>query len=337
MRTCLNERERYNIEYALKAGQTVQQIAATLERAQSCIYAEIKRGTIEQLNSDLTVRKEYCADVAQRRHAEKCQSRGVGLKISNDIQLAKFLENKILSDGYSPYAAMQSAKNSGYNVPFSLSTLYNYIRGGVFEKLNKKHLNKRRKHNTDRRQAKKKYNKNVLSIEQRDRDINKRQEFGHWEIDTVVGRQGTTTCLLVLTERKTRYELIRKMSHKSAECTAAELDKLEIEYGDKFKRIFKTVTSDNGCEFFGGGIVNKSVHGGERFKMYYCHPYRSNERGSNELQNRFIRRFIKKGVDIAGVSKKRVKEVQDYINSYPRKLFDGLSAADMLAHETGFI
>lgn len=337
MRTCLNERERYNIEYALKAGQTVQQIAATLERAQSCIYAEIKRGTIEQLNSDLTVRKEYCADVAQRRHEEKCQSRGVGLKIGNDIQLATYLENKILNNGFSPYAAMQSAKKDGYNVPFGLSTLYNYIRGGVFEKLNKKHLSRRRKHNVHMRQAKKKYNKNVLSIEQRDRDINKRQEFGHWEIDTVVGRQGTTTCLLVLTERKTRYELIRKMSHKSAECTAAELDRLEKEYGEKFKSIFKTVTSDNGVEFYGGGIVNKSIYGGERFKMYYCHPYRSNERGSNELQNRFIRRFIKKGIDIAGVSKKRVKEVQDYINSYPRKLFDGLSAADMLAHETGFI
>ena len=338
MRTCLTEKERYCIEYALQAGQTPKQIAAALNRSKSCIYAEIKRGTVSFLDSELIPYDKYCADVAQAAHAAACRSRGAGLKIDSDIRLANYLENKIISCGYSPYAAMQAAVSSGFSVTFSLSTLYNYIRGGVFLKLCKKHLHKYKKQSKCRReQAKRKYARGVKSIEDRDKKINTRCEFGHWEMDTVVGRQGTTTCLLVLTERKTRFEIIRRMPNKSAECTQHELDVIERRLRGRFKSVFKTITTDNGGEFYGNGIVNASVYGGVRFEHFYCHPYCSNERGSNEIQNRFIRRFVKKSTDIASVSKKRVKEIQDYINNYPRALFSGLSSAQMLANETGFV
>ena len=217
MRTCLTEKERYCIEYALQAGQTPKQIAAALNRSKSCIYAEIKRGTVSFLDSELIPYDKYCADVAQAAHVAACRSRGVGLKIDSDIELANYLENKIISCGYSPYAAMQAAVSGGFSVTFSLSTLYNYIRGGVFLKLCKKHLHKYKKQTKCRRtQAKRKYARGVKSIEDRDKQIDTRCEFGHWEMDTVVGRQGTTTCLLVLTERKTRFEIIRRMPNKSA-------------------------------------------------------------------------------------------------------------------------
>ena len=35
----------------------------------------------------------------------------------------------------------------------------------------------------------------------------------------------------------------------------------------------------------------QSIHGGKRLEVYYCHPYRSGERGSNENANSIIRRF----------------------------------------------
>lgn len=333
-RTCLSLKERYIIEHELKHGRTPRQISEELNRALSCIYAEIKRGTVIQLRSDLTEYKTYLADYAQMVHERNCQSRGVGLAIGNDIQLAKRLETLILDNGYSAYSALQIAKQEGYNVTFKLSTLYNYIRNGVFHTLNKKHL---RKYKTEKK--KQIVTKKVIhgkSIETRNKDILKRQDFGHWEMDTVVGRQGTTTCLLVLTERKTRYEIIRKMAHKSVDCTLAELDNLEKEYGEKFKEIFKTVTSDNGVEFLGGGILEKSINGGKRFEHYYCHPYASNERGSNENQNRFIRRFVKKGSDIAYVTNSEIQYIENYINTYPRKLFDGKTAKDMWLVEMGF-
>ena len=43
------------------------------------------------------------------------------------------------------------------------------------------------------------------SIEKRPEDIDTREEFGHWEMDTVVGKRGESKhSLLVLTERKAR-------------------------------------------------------------------------------------------------------------------------------------
>ena len=41
------------------------------------------------------------------------------------------------------------------------------------------------------------------SISKRAESVEKREEFGHWEMDTVVGKKGTKEVLLVLTERKT--------------------------------------------------------------------------------------------------------------------------------------
>ncbi len=47
------------------------------------------------------------------------------------------------------------------------------------------------------------------SIEMRPKDIRYRNEIGHWEMDTVVGAQGKSKqSFLVLTERKTRYEIV---------------------------------------------------------------------------------------------------------------------------------
>ena len=62
---------------------------------------------------------------------------------------------------------------------------------------------------------------------------------------------------------------------------------------------------------------------------FYAHSYCSYERGSNENNNRFIRRFIRKGTDIGKYSKACIKEIEKYINTYPRKQFGGKSADEV--------
>ncbi len=68
-------------------------------------------------------------------------------------------------------------------------------------------------------------------------------------------------------------------------------------------------------------------------RVYYCHPYCSSERGSNENQNGFIRRFVPKGTPISRYTPKRLREIQDFINDYPRRLFNGESARTMFNRE----
>ena len=71
---------------------------------------------------------------------------------------------------------------------------------------------------------------------------------------------------------------------------------------------------------------------GSRCDIYYAHPYSSFERGTNENHNGIIRRFIKKGTDITDINKSKVREVQDWMNNYPKKSLNGLTPIEK-AHE----
>ena len=93
-------------------------------------------------------------------------------------------------------------------------------------------------------------------------------------------------------------------------------------------RIFKTITVDNGCEF----ADVKGIEKGGRTQLYFCHPYSSWERGSNENLNKMIRRFVPKGFSINKVSRKQVHQIQTFMNSYPRKIL-GWRCADDVFYE----
>ena len=60
----------------------------------------------------------------------------------------------------------------------------------------------------------------------------------------------------------------------------------------------------------------------KRTKVYYAHPYSSFERGSNENANKLIRRFIPKGADISSYSDEKIKYIENWINNYPRRIFN---------------
>lgn len=331
----LNEIDRYKIEALKKAGLSNAGIAEQVGRCERTIRREIRRGTVVFRNTDLTERKEYCADVAQRKYIENAANKGPGLKIGNDHELAKYIEDKIIDEKQSPDAVIGRIKAVGLKFKTSIctKTLYNYIDKGIFLKLsNKDLLNKRNK-------AKRKYKKvrkvalnNIKgrSIEERPEEINTREKIGHWEMDCVVSGRGSKTVLLVLTERCSRKALIYKMSGKTQENVGYVLDKLEIKYRNGFKKIFKSITMDNGCEFVNQQLIEKSViTKKKRTTAYYAHPYSSWERGSNENTNKIIRRFIPKGANISKYSKKAIKTIEMWINNYPRRILKYKTAIEI--------
>lgn len=143
-------------------------------------------------------------------------------------------------------------------------------------------------------------------------------------MDSVIGQRGKSkNTLLTLTERKTRAEIIFKLPDHSAEAVVAAVDRLEKRWGEMFKTVFKTITVDNGTEFAYCAELERSAIGeGKRTKMYYCHPYSSWERGTNENNNRLIRRHIPKGVDFEDTTDEEIKYIETWINNYPRGIFD---------------
>lgn len=327
----ITERERYLIEFMKKKGYTVKRIAQEMGKCESTIYNELRRGKVELLNSDLTTRTEYCADFAQNDYKYKQTAKGIDLKLSNDYDFVRFIEHKIVKERYSPYAALVKAKQQGFKTDICLRTLYTYIHMGLFTNITQEHMPyQKRKRQYDDVQRVSVKNIDKPSIEQRPEEILQRKDYGHWEMDTVYsGQNKGKCCLLVLTERKYRDEIIMKMPDRTAASTVRCLNRLQRSYGVKaFREKFKTITVDNGSEFadYKGMTKNK------RTEVYYCHPYASSERGSNENQNKLIRRWIKKGEDISKYTDGQIKDIENWINNYPRKMFGGLSVKEYMQH-----
>lgn len=302
-------------------------IAELLGYSHQAIYAELKRGVWMKRNSDWTEIKLYSADIAQRAHDFNNRDRGCQPKIGRDHETLAVIEDLILRRKLSPAAALATIKRENLPVKtdICLTTLYHYIDKGYFRRLTNKDLvyrgTRRRKYCKVKRA---KRLSRGTSIELRPPHVLARDEFGHWELDSVIGARAKGNTLLVLTERKTRFELVFRAKDKTSTSTVKMLDRLEKRLGvSQFRQIFKTITCDNGCEFADYQGMELSTRGNSfRTSVYYCHPYCSSERGSNENQNRLLRRFIHKGVSIAHYSDKEIAEACNYLNNLPRKLFD---------------
>ncbi|MDS4515954.1 IS1239 transposase [Streptococcus pneumoniae] len=164
------------------------------------------------------------------------------------------------------------------------------------------------KFSLDKKQASTNFKPAGQSIAQRPEAINLRLENGHYEIDTVLLTRAKNYCLLVLTDRKSRHQIIRLIPNKSAEVVNQAL-KLIL----KQHKIL-SITADNGTEFNRLSDVFSEEH------IYYAHPYASWERGTNENHNRLIRRWLPKGTK--KMTPKEVAFIEKWINNYPKKCLD---------------
>ena len=72
---------------------------------------------------------------------------------------------------------------------------------------------------------------------------------------------------------------------------------------------------------------------GKRTFVFYCHPYSSWERGSNENNNRLIRRHIPKGTDFDENTDADIAYIENWINNYPRAIFEYKTAEQMFEEE----
>lgn len=318
----LTPTKRIQLDAFIRAGMKPTDIAKELGVHHTTIYRELKRCTYEHLNSDYTTETRYNPEGAQARYEANLRAKGPELKIGNDYELADYLIAKIRDEKYSPEAAIGEAEVKGW--PFKThicaSTAYNYIRGEIFgDELTVSMLPQHGKRHQPERPAGSMPRKPAgRSIEDRPEHINDRSTFGHWEMDSVESCQGVSNTYIVMTERKTRWELIIPSPDKTAASVVAAIDGLEAKYGDLFPKVFRSITCDNGCEFADAAGIERSASGkGTRTEVYYCHPYRPSERGSNENQNGLIRRHLPKGTDLSTVSYEETKRIEDWLNNYP--------------------
>lgn len=334
----LSWNDRLTIERMLLKGYTKKDIAAAIGCCLATIYNEVKRSTYVHTNGDLTEEVRYNPDGAQSRYETFLRQKGSTRKLVRCPELSAYIEHLICQQHYSPEAALNELRNN--NIIFaeeirSVNTVYSAIEAGIFETLTLTYLPQGRKKHEKRSVKTQKRAVAGTSIENRPIEILSRDEFGNWEMDCVIGKSKNKKTILVLTERKTRMEIVEALKSKTAEEVSKALNRIEKRYGKSFYDVFKTITVDNGPEFSDPEMMEKALYRkGERTKIYYCHPYSSYERGSNENNNRFVRRFFPKGSDFdVTVNRNNVKDVEFWINTYPRPMFNGRCARELYLDE----
>lgn len=321
----LNSYERGQIALLTSDGLSPYAIAKKINRSPNTIRSEILRGSVAQIKNGSTV-SFYFPDVAERKYLvnrKLCRPKFKLLTCGSfiDYAVSKFLIDHFSFDAIRGQAIVSNLFPKSHTV--SAKTLYNYVDKGL---LPIKNIDLPLKVKRSSKSSRVRKNKKILgnSIDERPQQANERTEFGHWEIDTVIGkRQGKNEVLLTLTERMSRKELIRKIPCKESRHVQAAITALRHELKGHFNDVFKSITSDNGAEFSELSQIEKE----SATKVYFAHPYCSGERGSNERHNGLIRRFIPKGKSMNDYSVEKIAWVENWCNSLPRKIL-GYSTPD---------
>lgn len=137
----LNYEKRIKIEALSNAGLKSEEIGAIIGCSGRVVCNELNKKKVELLNSDLTTRIEYSADIGQQKHEYAGTNKGTHLKIGNNYELVNEIERLIIEEIMSPYAVAEVIKQSGqFGDAISYKTIYNYIDMGLFPNLTNKHL-----------------------------------------------------------------------------------------------------------------------------------------------------------------------------------------------------
>lgn len=316
--------ERGEIQALHKLGLSNRAIAERINCSPSTVGYELKRGT--GTYSGRGRRHVYSARRGQKvynMHRKHCHRKRVDFNCRDFLAwLTKQICNHKWSIDVCRGYALRHNLFPHEQIPSS-KTLYNMLWQGRLpinafqcpEALGRKKRRAARPH------------KRLLgeSIDSRPMEVLERTSFGHWEMDTVIGkkRKGEAASFTIA-ERLTGYYVSIRISGKSTNGVEEAINQLKVEYGSKFSSVFKTITTDNGSEF--AELANLDL--GET-KVYYAHPYSAWERPINERTNRMLRRHIPKGRSMNAITADEVRLYSDEINTLPRKRLGYASAEEL--------
>ena len=293
----LNEEKKAQIDILLAQGLSMRKVAEILNISHSTI-SRYKNNIYKKRKIDIN--KKY--DIFLKYLYEHYDYRFCSIEIC----VMKFKKSYLLA-----------------NCP-SVKQVYNWVNEGKI-KLTKKDLcYKKRKGKKTSMMNHTKWNfdhKTVLPISLRPKYINKRDELGHLEIDSIVGKRNEYDSIISIVDRCSRRVWLIKSEYKQEYYTA----NLIYNYIIKNEILVRSITVDNGLEFQALGITAKKLG----VKLYKCDPYCSFQRGTNERTNALVRRWIPKGYSMKYVSQIQLDGISFEINWMPRKIFDYKCAYDV--------
>lgn len=304
----LTLRERYELYLWRSLGQGIRQIARRLQRAPSTISRELKRnrpvGKLVGLCS--YSRAKLADDLAAGRRSKARRRIRFGSFETQGLVFAA------IRQGMSPQLAscrLQLERGLRLSHEAIYRWIYDVERSLIayLPRKGKRYSRGGKK----RSRAKPKTLTPKLSIDKRPKAANERLEFGHWEADCIVSRQ-SGACLLVLQERLSRVFFSVKLSSCTAEQASASIIRLLSPLGRDW---LKSLTCDNGAEFWDYSAVSLALE----IPVYFCHPYCSSERGGVENRNGLIRRVFPKKTNFELVTDEEILAVEKALRNRPMR------------------
>ena len=299
-------------------------------RSARSVRGEYIKGRVTNLGDHLRPYETYSAEKGQQEAEKRHANKGTPMKVTNAI--ANDIGRHVVSHRRSPSVALCKMRKEGNHAWLPCRrTVYYAIENGLLEIIRASlpyAKTKRKQRRAGRRMA---YARTPgKSISDRPKEAETRQEYGHWEMDTVAGaKDGGGACLLVLTERATREEAVRRMPDRTQRSVRRALRALARGERNPFATM-KSLTSDNGSEFWDFRSIEDVIRraGATGCGLFYAHPFSAFERGSNENNNRLIRRHLPKGTDFAKVTHRRIQEIEDEMNNMERAVLGWKSALE---------
>lgn len=310
----LSIEEREAIQLGLWQRRSIRSIAQALGRSPSTISRELKR------NVFTPARRVYRPRLAGQCAKERIVCRGRRPRLKNQ-EIREYVHQKLLAD-FSPEQIAGRLRLEQPGITISHEAIYQYIYSQYYRAgngtchgedlrryLKRKHLVRRRKN------VPFKTTRNLIlgriSINERPKQIDLRQELGHWEGDSLVSRQSQER-LNTLVERKSGLVYITKIADGTAAATAEAVCRRLLVLPKKKRQ---TLTVDNGSE----NSAHAKITAAAGAICYFANAYHSWERGTNENTNGLIRYYLPKKTNFAPVSEERIKEIENKLNNRPRK------------------
>ena len=244
----LTYEERRSIAMLNDEGLSPYKIGKILGQASNTIRNELKRGTTTVIVGYFE-KEKYFSDTGQAVYEKNRKRCKMPRKIETCRPFISYVEKQVKENKKSFSDIRAEVLDKGIfeeKEVCSVGTLYSYIDRNMLKIKNIDLLEKVRRRPRKERAYRKHKRLKGVSISQRPDNINDREEFGHWEIDCVIGKNTVEDyVLLTLSERKTKKEIVRKIRRKNVRSVHRCLEKLKKE-SIHFKEIFKTITTDNG-------------------------------------------------------------------------------------------
>jgi len=299
----LSYEQRYTIEVLLQDKKSKSEIAKLLSVDKTVIYRELKRNSDERNGV-------YKAKLAQSKYEKRLFSKPKYMKTTPELkqQIVTLLEQDYSPEQVNGFMKKNNQQTLSHESIYQMIWKDKKVNGTLHE-----HLRRKGRRYRKRGSSKDSRGKIVgrVGIEKRPKEAEERKVFGHFELDTIIGKDHKGA-IITLNERASGMLWMRKVESKDAEIVIKKL----AEMLEEIRPYLRSITGDNGKEFAAHQFITD-----EYCDFYFANPYSPWERGSNENLNGLVRQYLPKKSDFNNFTDEHIREIETKINNRPRKRF----------------